>query len=568
MHFDLHEIPFSRYGSFLALSRREPPRVETSGLYLRSVRGLSKPRECFRLEILHHGKPVEFREVIEPHLLRLEADGGFAEICFATRNVVRIRGEGLSLRLTTEALGQFDNALPRYGDRWQVVLYRQRVKLMVTSLQGHVEVDAPWEVARCSRLSLEFQPGPENVFETAIEDCPSEWTRKDYSLSFEKCVSRVSAEFHDWLKKCPRAPRNLAKTRELAAYLNWSCVVGPDGHLERPTMLMSKNKMTNCWSWDHCFNAIALSYENPQCAWDQFMTLFDHQNEDGALPDSINDAQETWSFCKPPIHGWTLKRMMERTDWIQTAQLREAYEPLCRWTDWWFNFRDDSENGLPQYNHGNDSGWDNATVFDDGVLPVEGPDLAAFLVFQMNVLSEVASKIGRKKEEKVWQLRSYELLQKMVDHMWRGDRFVAPSTHTDRLPDSSDCLLMFMPLILGSMLPREVREALVAGVRQSGRFFTKFGLATESPESPKYEADGYWRGPIWAPSTMLLVDGLAHSGQEGLAGEVARRFCKMCSNSGFAENFDALTGEGLRDLAYTWTSSVWLILANDFLAAG
>ena len=35
----------------------------------------------------------------------------------------------------------------------------------------------------------------------------------------------------------------------------------------------------------------------------------------------------------------------------------------------------------------------------------------------------------------------------------------------------------------------------------------------------------------------------------------------MAEKSGFAENFDALTGEGLRDRAYTWTSSVWLILA-------
>jgi len=32
--------------------------------------------------------------------------------------------------------------------------------------------------------------------------------------------------------------------------------------------------------------------------------------------------------------------------------------------------------------------------------------------------------------------------------------------------------------------------------------------------------------------------------------------------SGFAENFDALTGDGLRDRAYTWTASVYLLLAD------
>ena len=36
----------------------------------------------------------------------------------------------------------------------------------------------------------------------------------------------------------------------------------------------------------------------------------------------------------------------------------------------------------------------------------------------------------------------------------------------------------------------------------------------------------------------------------------------MCEGSGFAENFDALTGEGLRDRAYTWTASAYLLLAQ------
>jgi hypothetical protein len=37
----------------------------------------------------------------------------------------------------------------------------------------------------------------------------------------------------------------------------------------------------------------------------------------------------------------------------------------------------------------------------------------------------------------------------------------------------------------------------------------------------------------------------------------------MCAKSGFAENFDAKTGEGLRDRAYTWTAAVFVVLASD-----
>jgi glycogen debranching enzyme len=81
------------------------------------------------------------------------------------------------------------------------------------------------------------------------------------------------------------------------------------------------------------------------------------------------------------------------------------------------------------------------------------------------------------------------------------------------------------------------------------------------PTSPHHQADGYWRGPIWAPSTVLIEDGLRRAGHTALADEVSRRFRALCETSGFAENFDALTGSGLRDRAYTWTASSYLLLA-------
>jgi hypothetical protein len=41
----------------------------------------------------------------------------------------------------------------------------------------------------------------------------------------------------------------------------------------------------------------------------------------------------------------------------------------------------------------------------------------------------------------------------------------------------------------------------------------------------------------------------------------------LCEKSGFAENFDAETGTGLRDRAYTWTASSYLIFAASYEAA-
>jgi len=62
-----------------------------------------------------------------------------------------------------------------------------------------------------------------------------------------------------------------------------------------------------------------------------------------------------------------------------------------------------------------------------------------------------------------------------------------------------------------------------------------------------------------------MVEALAACGELDLARSLARKFCDLCAASGFAENFDALTGAALRDRAYTWTASVFLILGHEYL---
>ncbi|MDF3142831.1 MULTISPECIES: hypothetical protein [unclassified Streptomyces] len=54
----------------------------------------------------------------------------------------------------------------------------------------------------------------------------------------------------------------------------------------------------------------------------------------------------------------------------------------------------------------------------------------------------------------------------------------------------------------------------------------------------------------------------ALTGHHSLADEISARFRTLCETHGFAENFDALTGTGLRDRAYTWTASSYLLLAE------
>jgi glycogen debranching enzyme len=266
-----------------------------------------------------------------------------------------------------------------------------------------------------------------------------------------------------------------------------------------------------------------------------------------------------YNFVKPPIHGWAFRRLEARAARPLTSdELTVVYRGLSAWTRFWLDYRRTPGHALPYYQHGNDSGWDNSTTFDVARV-IESPDLAAFLVLQLDELARLAGRLGEPAEE--WQAGSAAVRAALFEELWDGDRFVARAVGSG-LKSSASSLLNALPIVLGETLPADIADRLAEIV---DAHLTEWGPATEPIDSPLYESDGYWRGPIWAPSTLLIEDGLRRSGHADVADRVSAAFRRACERSGFAENFDAISGDGLRDRAYTWTAAVYLILRADAL---
>jgi putative isomerase len=570
LSLDIAKVPFSRYGSNIAFSKFTEDNLAgfhavglPTGVYMRSVNGDQRTHPVFRVELLDAGTPVPFVVEASPSLLRLKAAMGFIEICIADSDRVMFRGHGISLRLIAQ-----DGALavPNYANHWEVNSERVMEKYMLWASSGDLHVDAPWNGIANLRVAATFSPDPQSLrVEGEIDTYLSVWTPHQVSETFDENVRTVEQGYYRWLKLMPEVPQDLGPGAELAAYVNWTSVTDPNGFLDRPAMLMSKNWMAAVWSWDHCFNAMALSFKDPELAWQQYMLPFDNQQPQGALPDMITSSLNELNFTKPPIHGWALAWMMQHGGYTDQAHLTQIYEPLSRWTNWFFQYRDSNRNGLPEYNHGYDSGWDNSTVMLPG-MPVETADLDSFLILQMDLLAEMAGKLGKDADRQQWQSRSDELLKRMLATLWQKDHFVAVRS-SDGARIDSQSLLLYLPVILGKRLPLDVRSKLIQGLTERGRFRTAHGFATEPLTSKYYTPDGYWRGPIWAPATMLLAEGLDSAGEHALAEKVREDFCLMAQQNGMYENFDAITGAGLRDPAYTWTSSTYLIFAHQLLSS-
>lgn len=437
--------------------------------------------------------------------------------------------------------------------------YETGRRYRVTVLSGTLADVSGAQTLGAGERGLTVTAGADGSWEVAVEELDSARQPFRSSSTFGEVMEAARQSFAEFVDTV--APWRSAATpaAELAAYVVWSATVRPAGLVTRPAVLMSKHWMDKVWSWDHCFNALALAPGSPRLAWDQFSLPFDHQDEAGALPDSVTHSEVLHNFVKPPIHGWTLGHLRRRLpEPPGRTELAEAYDRLARWTDFWLTARRAPGASLPHYQHGNDSGWDNATTFDPQRVAVTA-DLAAFLILQLHELADLAAELDRPDDAHTWTRTADATQAAMLDQLWTGERFVARGVDSDDTWSSSS-LLDLMPIVLGEHLPESVSGVLADRIEAH---LTPHGLATELPTSPHYLSDGYWRGPIWAPATVLVEDGLRRAGHRRLADEISARFRALCETYGFAENFDALTGTGLRDRAYTWTASSYLLLARD-----
>jgi len=556
--FSVNEIPFSYHGSWFDISPVIAEKTYADDLHLVSHQTRLHP--VLRLVPVLDGHRVPAAVVATPAKLSWHHDGDHVDLAYEQPDTVRMRGVGLGLRILapdpvlTPFTGSYLYCDP-VADGYVFTVYETGRRYRITVLDGAATVTGDEALGRAAR-AVELPSG--SPWELAIEEYETGRAPYRAEATHQQVVKSAEAEFAGFLDAVAPWRSHRTPAAALAAYVLWSATVRPAGFITRPAVLMSKHWMDKVWSWDHCFNALALAGGLPDLAWHQFSLPFDHQDEAGALPDSVTHSEVLHNFVKPPIHGWTLRGLRNSLPApLDLKDLTEAYDALVRWTDFWLDCRRVAGDPLPHYQHGNDSGWDNATTFDPGRL-VATADLAAHLSVQARELAGVADELGRTADARRWSATADELTTALLERSWTGQRFVTRSVTSGRTWPSTS-LLDLTPIILGERLPQTVREALA---RHIAAHLTPHGLATEHPGSPHYEADGYWRGPIWAPATVLIEDGLRRAGYLGLADRVSATFRALCERSGFAENFDAGTGEGLRDRAYTWTASAYLILAG------
>lgn len=566
VEFNLKDVPFSYAGSGLALLNHE----RFNGLALMDIQnsGFGHNSSIIKFFYALNGDTLSPNAIGTPSSVKLMEQGTIlGEMSYETDKVLRIKGNSENLifalddkLLSNGALTVEPDAKGSYRIKKVDSTYGTS-RFILSAIHGELTFD---------EQAHHFIPrqGAGKYFELRITETDSSWKNSEVTKSFQECIDSSAEKFQDWLLKMPTLPEEYSNSRQLASYALWSNTINKGGNYKRDgVILMSKNILHYVWSWDNCFTAMACSYNLPELALNQLRVIFDYQKENGKLPDVVCHSHLIWAHVKPPIHGWTLRKMMNNSE-LSDAQLQEMYILLEKWTNYWLDHRDSNNNGLPEYHNGNDC-MDNGTEFDvNGVIDTyghfESANLYAYLVLQLDLLHDLAKKFNKPEEAKKWQEKSDKLLDLMIQKTWNGERFITTEIDKNTVNEKSQSLLAYHPIILGKKLPVEIRTKLINDLKNEG-YLTEWGLASENLKSPFFNEDGYWRGPIWAPSTMIIVDGLNECGEHEFAKEISKKYIDLCVKSGFRENFNPITGEGLRDASFSWTASVFLILGNEYL---
>jgi hypothetical protein len=230
----IHDVPFSAFRAWLSLApaTNEP---EATVLILRTHHGRGK--SLLRIEACAADAGMIQLEASPTHL-RWTVGHAWIDVCFDQIGL-RFKGHGLGLRITPVTWG---HPLIAYRTQPDQIIFNpseSRQRYHLERLEGSLNTSglagaAPNEVMR-------IECPADQSWEIALDEFESTWTKRE-RLPFEQCLQNTQRCFTQWLDTTPPAACEYDATRVLAAYINWSSVVGVSAVIHNPVTLNTKNE--------------------------------------------------------------------------------------------------------------------------------------------------------------------------------------------------------------------------------------------------------------------------------------------------------------------------------------
>ena len=562
--------PFGRRGSYFGFYSTRSERFGRAALYLGTSHGIgggpTGKFKMFYVQPMYEGERVPFAIIMHPEELILRTLYGDIRICIAESKLILFKGEnGLGIRFySTEE--RFDRVTkPRGKNAWET-LFRRAFSTVVHPIQGNISANAPWnwDELQCGKSSIDVTADENGNMLCSLEEFKHCGYVRDSYPSYEDALKEVKEDWETFLNNIPVLPEKYEPLRARAAYNLWNYTVGPCGNIKRNYLYMSKRGPAS--QWQNSYQAVAFG-NNISLGWDQMLVSFDHQDEvTGQLPDFYDDYAGQFTAIRPPIQGWALK-LMKRLGYYQQIpleEIREFYPKCAAWADFFAKYRTDGVDGLPHYEHSDESGMEDGSTFRESNDMVT-PDLPAYLVLLFEELGEMSEQLGMDpsvKEE--WYRKAKDIQQRLIDKLWNGEYF---ESHTleGKTVDKDYGILGYMPVILGHRLPEEILSRLISDLKIEGYILSDVGFDKEKIAARDLcdVAHNEVRGFIYHPFNVMLISALYDCGEEDFASEVASRYCgAMVKVDNLCQNISTFSGATPGGEWLSWTAGAYLLIAG------
>ena len=550
-----------------------------------SVRSNSYGSSTIMLTTLHGGaarakdgnKLIDLWPTFEgrriPYVVQREADElilltryGNVRFTFATPTLLMAEGDpGMGLHFEKNC-EQHETVKPRKGGAWEFA-FRWTCSLVFQGLEDSgFAFDKYWDWPKLSSGELKGDtiPDPEGRFTLAMEEFTHAAYPRELYPSYAEAKADMRADWESFYAAMPKFIEPFEQGRARAEYTLWSLLTAPTAGIAHTMIVMLGNEIAS--QWQVCQNGAALE-PHLDTSIDLLLGPLDRVSPFGQFSDLYNDVTTVTQMIKPPVHGWAVKEIMRYRDLkaeLPREKLEQLYNAMARWGEWFRDCRDEDGDGLPAYEHGDETGFDDATLFIDH-MQMASPDLSAYLVLLYEALSDLAQMVDRPEEAAEWETRSKLLLDRMLEVMWDGQHFlgVVPWTGEKVLSKS---LLHYIPVVLGDRLPPEVLDKLADDLVEEGNFLTPWGLSFERLDSDWFEASGrsIGRGNIVPPAMLFICSGLLRSRRRDVGKYIAERYCTALMEQGMPFLIHPLVkgAYGFGGGGGSWPACVYTILCR------
>jgi hypothetical protein len=510
----------------------------------------------FRLRLLSGGEDQAYTYFCDAGSLRMDSAKGSVEIALSDQDQLRVRGNGVTLRvelcpaMPEMGMSACHGVRPLPQGAWEVV-FGTFGKFLYKPLKGRVQATCPWneEKGGYDAVIFDLIPDENGAFETAVHDDMVEFNVDAAVYPPFDALVKASVDSYEEFKTNYRQPaKGYEELFDYAVYQIWSHRAKASGGYKEPG-IMFQCSIAGVFSWQQSYHGMTM-LNNPKEAWRQICTLFQYQDErTGRLPSNIAYVGGAGAGIQPPFQGFALDTLIRRIgdDFLTPEECAKMYPKFVKWAEYWLTTRSaDRGDDVTAINNPNDSGWDDASNFKEG-FPAQNPDIIAFMIDLMEMIAHLARGCGKTAEAESWKVRSEKLLDILVNEFWDGEKFV---TKVKGKPVGSMSLICYQPILLGDRLPQHIIDKVAATLTEEGNFLTEIGLATESLRSPlcDYSANTFIAGRVVAPPHMCMTVGLNLAGKKKEAALISRRWCDNVQENGIILGFAPyeyykLTGE-------------------------